>query len=1052
MSIDLHRMQVEITAEINKFKQKCDAVKAEAKKTSDAANKALSRIGDEKFAYKATRQFEEIQRQTQATCNKIKQLSKQAQIDAGLLVPSEGYKKAESQIASVQRQIEKLKQKQSLLSDKDARVMTTGYSMCADQVKELEQRIDAMIAKQQSWLDIGVDPRTSSAFQELDEEIEKTNAELREYQERMAQMESKGEAFAPSDKWKNLQRQIAAAREQIQGYRADQAQMASSGEDYVPAKDAGGSGKLAKAYAVAGKRALTGMATEAAKVHPALQRVITLAQKFGNTAKTAGNMAKVAMKGVAAPVKAASSFLRLLSTGFGKVYQKIRGGISVLDRFRSSSDRLSSSCGKLLGRMGALRITATYMLASFMIMGGINAMKEGFKNLSQYSSQTNRDLSMLMSSLTQLKNSLATAFAPILTVVAPILNTLINWLSAAMTAIAHFMAAITGKNQVVVARKVNQDFAGSIADTGSAADGAADSVEKYKRSLMGFDQINKLDDPDTGSGGSGGGAGGGAGGVSPSDMFETVEVGSTFLDWADKFKEAWESADFTEIGQIVGEKLNAALESIPWDKIKETSAKIAKSIATFLNGFIEAVDWNLVGGTLAEGINTVIEFAYAFVTNFNWQNFGTAIGQAINGFFEKLDLAKAGKALSEGIKGILESINTALEEVNWGQIGQKVGDFLTNIDWLGVLVGAGKAIANALIALMDFAEGLFKSICDGLKNMSWGDIAKAAWELFKAAWKVIDTAVEVAVSLMRNAWSTIADFVGDAVNVAISLAKSGWDTLTGFVGDKIEAGVTLVKDGWDNFTDFIGNTAKSIELKVTATTDKLFDSIVGVWNNIKDSSVVKKLSTQKEKWADITSTFISLAGGNLKKTLSTGKGSWSKITSTWASYKSKTLKKTLATAKGKWNKITTAWANLKGGSFTKKLLTTVKLPKISWTTKTFKKGPIKINYPWPSLSWQKYAKGGFPEEGPFMMNRGEIAGKFSNGKGVVANNQQITTGITNAVEPAVYRAVLSAMKERSDDKGNVTIVLQGDAKGLFKAVRQEAKNYTNATGQAAFPV
>ena len=28
MSINLHRMQVEITAEINKFKQKCDAVKA----------------------------------------------------------------------------------------------------------------------------------------------------------------------------------------------------------------------------------------------------------------------------------------------------------------------------------------------------------------------------------------------------------------------------------------------------------------------------------------------------------------------------------------------------------------------------------------------------------------------------------------------------------------------------------------------------------------------------------------------------------------------------------------------------------------------------------------------------------------------------------------------------------------------------------------------------------------------------------------------------------------------------------------------------------------
>lgn len=44
-----------------------------------------------------------------------------------------------------------------------------------------------------------------------------------------------------------------------------------------------------------------------------------------------------------------------------------------------------------------------------------------------------------------------------------------------------------------------------------------------------------------------------------------------------------------------------------------------------------------------------------------------------------------------------------------------------------------------------------------------------------------------------------------------------------------------------------------------------------------------------------------------------------------------------------------------------------------------------------------YANGGFPEEGPFYMNRGEIAGKFSNGKSVVANNQQITDGIKYAV-------------------------------------------------------
>ena len=55
-----------------------------------------------------------------------------------------------------------------------------------------------------------------------------------------------------------------------------------------------------------------------------------------------------------------------------------------------------------------------------------SALVDGFKNLSQYSGETNGSISMLWSSLERLKNSLATAFAPILTVVAPILSKFID--------------------------------------------------------------------------------------------------------------------------------------------------------------------------------------------------------------------------------------------------------------------------------------------------------------------------------------------------------------------------------------------------------------------------------------------------------------------------------------------------------------------------------------------------------------------------------------------------------------------------------------------------
>lgn len=55
----------------------------------------------------------------------------------------------------------------------------------------------------------------------------------------------------------------------------------------------------------------------------------------------------------------------------------------------------------------------------------------------------------------------------------------------------------------------------------------------------------------------------------------------------------------------------------------------------------------------------------------------------------------------------------------------------------------------------------------------------------------------------------------------------------------------------------------------------------------------------------------------------------------------------------------------------------------------------------------RYASGGFPEEGPFYMNRGEIVGKFSNGRTAVANNQQITEGIKQAVMEGMAQVMMN---------------------------------------------
>ena len=69
-----------------------------------------------------------------------------------------------------------------------------------------------------------------------------------------------------------------------------------------------------------------------------------------------------------------------------------------------------------------------------------------------------------------------------------------------------------------------------------------------------------------------------------------------------------------------------------------------------------------------------------------------------------------------------------------------------------------------------------------------------------------------------------------------------------------------------------------------------------------------------------------------------------------------------------------------------------------------------------------YKTGGFPEDGLFMANHGELLGEFSNGKTAVANNMQITQGIADAIYPAVYNAVSAAMSNSAGAKGNDPVV------------------------------
>jgi len=83
----------------------------------------------------------------------------------------------------------------------------------------------------------------------------------------------------------------------------------------------------------------------------------------------------------------------------------------------------------------------------------------------------------------------------------------------------------------------------------------------------------------------------------------------------------------------------------------------------------------------------------------------------------------------------------------------------------------------------------------------------------------------------------------------------------------------------------------------------------------------------------------------------------------------------------------------------------------------------------PEVHLQAFATGGFPEDGLFFANHNELVGQFSNGQTAVANNEQITEGI--------YQAVLQAMRE----SGGNNIVIEMDGYEVAKGVTKRQNNF-----------
>ena len=234
-----------------------------------------------------------------------------------------------------------------------------------------------------------------------------------------------------------------------------------------------------------------------------------------------------------------------------------------------------------LGRLvGAFKRIALYRMIRFVFSQLAQAMKEGINNLYQYSNLMGgtfaQSMDRLATSGQYLKNSLGAMAAPIINALAPAIDFVIDKIATLLNYINMLFARLSGASVFTAAKKNAVSYGDSLTKAGGSA---AKAAKEIRDATTGIDELNIIMQKNDDGGGGGGGADYGS-------MFEELPIDNSVSEFADKLKQAFESADWKALGTIIGDKVNEVKRVIRGGKFDDDTE-------AFLLKYWEAVAENI---------------------------------------------------------------------------------------------------------------------------------------------------------------------------------------------------------------------------------------------------------------------------------------------------------------------------------------------------------------------------------------------------------------------------------------------------------------------------
>ncbi len=620
----------------------------------------------------------------------------------------------------------------------------------------------------------------TTEFKKIGEQIEKDEKSLNNLIKAQKEFTDAG-GDRESPYYRNLVQEVERLKNRIQSAKTAQEEMIRSGRAYT-GQTIDGTGT--KEY----QDALRELAAEEARL-----------QESGNRLGAAWQKLKWKVEAYGGSVSRLDSIKKRLNKTLLAMAGNLKRGAAAMFKMDRQTKKTNGSFLKNLKTIlkYTLGIRSLYVLFNRIR----NAVKQGFSNLAQYSGETNRSISSLMSALTQLKNSLATAFNPILTVVSPALTKLINLLSKAATYAGMFFAAFTGKKTFVKAVAVQQDYAAGLKDSASAAKEAEKATDSY---LSGLDEVRRFETKDD----TNKDTGAGSGELSPADMFETVPIENSIAELAQKvrdlfgkifepFRQAWEleGKNTIEAAEYAFSSLKTLAESVGASLMEVWTNGTGTKTVTLLLEILQNV--LLTVGHIADRLNEA----------WNTGGIGTQIIQNLFDLFNviletirEITGATAEWAATLDFAPLLQSINGLLEALK--PLTENIGAGLAWF-WENVLLPiAGWTIQEAVPAFLDLlsaAIGTVNKVIEALKPLAGWLFDTFLKPLGEWTGNLVIAALKTLTDLLNRFGDWISEHQGivEAFTVVIGSFMAAWGivNLAVTIGGIISALVSFVTTG-----------------------------------------------------------------------------------------------------------------------------------------------------------------------------------------------------------------------------------------------------------------